>query len=420
MFSSTSLMNIWSSFMTDCHPPVFYWIEHFVLLFGQDENFLRIIPAMFGVLTIPAIYLTIREIFNENIAFISSLLITFSPFHIYYSQEARMYTMWLLFFLISLYIFFKLIKTPSIKTALIFGVISGVTFWIHFYTGLFFFLLLIYSIIKNRDALAVWLRYVGYSLIGFIIIITPLVPSLLTILNGWPSEQKWFGYMGVSVVPGVIMEFAGGNVIIAMLSVILLITGGTIMLKLGKENFTFVAFIITSCLLSAIGLSYKLPMVARYLFPLYVFILIPMAVSISTLFDFFEKKKVYTGSLVIILIALIFFPVLGEYYSQPVKEDHRMEAREISIITNDGDYFILLTNGRVFQHYYHNETDKVLIFTCQTYEDLLYLNSIREKSRMIIMPQFDPAGYEKELEWINTHYDDIKILENNAKVYIID
>lgn len=420
MFSSTSLMNIWSSFMTDCHPPLFYWIEHFILLIGQDENFLRIIPAIFGSLSIPAIYFAFREVFNENISFISALLLTVSPFHIYYSQEARMYTMWLFIFLVSLYYFFKFVETPSKIGALKFGVVSGIAFWVHFYNGLFFALLILYAIIKNKDKLSHFFTHAWYSIIGFIVIISPLILSISTILTTWTNEQKWFGYMGVYVIPGAIYEFFGSNTFLAIVSVILLISGLTLMLKNGRGSLIFVVFMISTCLLAAVILSYKLPMVARYLFPLYALILIPISVSISRLFDFFEKKKVYTGTLVLIATMLVFAPAIGNYYEYPVKEDHRMEAREISNITNDGDYFILLTNGRVFQHYYNNETDKVLIVTCQTYSDLITINQIRGERRMIIMPQFDKTGYEKELEWINSNYNDVKTLENNAKVYIID
>lgn len=420
MFSSTSLMNIWSSFMTDCHPPLFYWIEHFILLIGNDENFLRIIPAIFGTLSIPTIYFAFREVFNENISFISALLLAVSPFHIYYSQEARMYTMWLFLFLISLYYFFKFIETPSKIGALKFGIMSGIAFWVHFYTGLFFSLLILYAIITNRAKISNFMTHVAYSIIGFIVIILPLLPSISTILTAWPNEQKWFGYMGIYVIPGALYEFFGSNTTLAICSVVLLIVGLTLMLKNGRENLIFVVFMISTCLVSAVVLSYKLPMVARYLFPLYALILIPISVSISRLFDFFEKKKVYTGSLVLIATLLVFAPAIGNYYEYPSKEDHRMEAREISNITNDGDYFVLLTNGRVFQHYYNNETDGVLIFTCQTYSDLSTLNKTRGEHRMIIMPQFDPNGYEKELEWINSNYNDVKTLENNAKVYIID
>lgn len=420
MFSSTSLMNIWSSFMTDCHPPMFYWIEHFILLIGQDENFLRIIPALFGTLSIPAIYFAFREVFNENISFVSAILLTVSPFHIYYSQEARMYTMWLFLFLLSLYYFFKFVENPSKIGALKFGIISGVAFWVHFYAGLFFTLLILYAIIKNKDKVSDILEHISYSIIGFIVIISPLLVSISTILTAWPNEQKWFGYMGIYVIPGAFYEFFGSNTFLAVLSVILLISGLTLMIKNGRGNLVFVVFMLSTCLVSAVVLSYKLPMVARYLFPLYALILIPISVSISRLFDFFEKKKVYTGSLVLIATMLVFAPAIGNYYECPVKEDHRMEAREISNITNDGDYFVLLTNGRVFQHYYNNETDKVLIFTCQTYSDLLYLDSTRGNSRMVIMPQFDPSGYEKELEWIDSHYNDVKTLENNAKVYIVN
>jgi uncharacterized membrane protein len=387
---------------------------------NQSEIGLRIIPAIFGILSIPAIYFVFREVFNENISFICAMLLAVSPFHIYYSQEARMYTLWLFIFLVALYHFIKAIQTNDKKSYIWFGIIAGISTWTHFYTVMFFGILILYAIIKNRHILKELISTLPYSIIPFIVIITPLIPSIFTIITAWPNEQKWFGYMGIYVIPGAILEFFGGYIPMAMAFTITCIIGLAIMYKHGRENFLFVSFVLATTFALAVVLSYKLPMVARYLFVIYPFILLPISVSISSLFDYFEHKRVYMGSLVLILLLLVHVPPIGDYYTYPVKEDHRMESREVSNLTNDGDYFILLTNGRVFQHYYSNETDKTLIFTCQTYDNLIALNEARGNERMIIMPQYDPYGYEKELAWIHAHYDTSVTLENGATIYIIN
>ena len=40
----------------DFNPPLFYWIEHIMLMLGNNEVILRFIPALCGVLTIPVMY----------------------------------------------------------------------------------------------------------------------------------------------------------------------------------------------------------------------------------------------------------------------------------------------------------------------------------------------------------------------------
>ncbi len=99
-FARLSLSEYWQIFQgaSDFHPPLFYDLEKIGLLFGNSENSLRIIPAIFGIAAIPLFYLIGKKLFCRPVGIIMAGLITFSPLSIAYSQEARMYTM-LLFFI---------------------------------------------------------------------------------------------------------------------------------------------------------------------------------------------------------------------------------------------------------------------------------------------------------------------------------
>jgi hypothetical protein len=65
------------------NPPLFYWIEHTVLTLGTSEFILRLMPALFGVLTIPLMYVAGTEFLDRNVGIIAAALLTFSPFHIF-------------------------------------------------------------------------------------------------------------------------------------------------------------------------------------------------------------------------------------------------------------------------------------------------------------------------------------------------
>ena len=86
-----------------------------MLIFGNSEVVLRFIPALLGVLTIPLIYLVGKEFMDRNIGIIAAAAFAFSPFLIFYSQEARAYSMMLFFVTFSMVFYFRALKTNDIQ-----------------------------------------------------------------------------------------------------------------------------------------------------------------------------------------------------------------------------------------------------------------------------------------------------------------
>jgi len=73
----------------------YYLVRPFLPL---DEFGVRLLPALFGVLAIPAVYLTSRRLVGTRAACFAALFLAVSPLHILYSQLARY---WSLVFLLS-------------------------------------------------------------------------------------------------------------------------------------------------------------------------------------------------------------------------------------------------------------------------------------------------------------------------------
>ena len=68
---------------------------------GQSEAWVRLPAAIFGIASIPLIYLVARKLVGLRAALASAAILAFSPTHVYYSQEARSYTMTILLLLVS-------------------------------------------------------------------------------------------------------------------------------------------------------------------------------------------------------------------------------------------------------------------------------------------------------------------------------
>lgn len=77
-----------------------------VTFLGTSEWSARLAPALIGVFTIPILYFPIKKIFGSTIALVSMLLLAVSPWHLYWSQNARFYSLLLLFYTLALFAFY--------------------------------------------------------------------------------------------------------------------------------------------------------------------------------------------------------------------------------------------------------------------------------------------------------------------------
>jgi 4-amino-4-deoxy-L-arabinose transferase-like glycosyltransferase len=110
---------------TFLHPPLFYILTHLFYPFPRPERDLRIIPLIFGILSIPMVYFLSR-LYSPHIALPCTLSLTFMAYHISLSQEGRSYSLLLFLGMAGLYFFTKhlitLKKGYLIPAALLFAI----------------------------------------------------------------------------------------------------------------------------------------------------------------------------------------------------------------------------------------------------------------------------------------------------------
>jgi uncharacterized membrane protein len=94
--------------------PLFCFLLSFWLHFGESEFILRLLPFIFGVLSIPAIYFIGKELFDKKVGLIAAFILAISPFHIYYSQELRTYTLVTFLVLMAIYHLVRSLKENKI------------------------------------------------------------------------------------------------------------------------------------------------------------------------------------------------------------------------------------------------------------------------------------------------------------------
>jgi len=99
---------------TYLHPPLFFVLTHFFYPFPHPERDLRIIPLLFGILSIPMIYLLAKS-FSPQIAIPCMIALTPMAYHISLSQDGRSYVLLMFFGMASLYSFMQHLKTLKKK-----------------------------------------------------------------------------------------------------------------------------------------------------------------------------------------------------------------------------------------------------------------------------------------------------------------
>ena len=100
-----------TTYLTERTPPLYLLLLHFwVKIFGFSEFSMRFPSALCGFLTIPVMYVFSKSLFDNKVAILSSLFLAISPFHIWYSQEARCFTMTVFLNLLSIVFFLKILR----------------------------------------------------------------------------------------------------------------------------------------------------------------------------------------------------------------------------------------------------------------------------------------------------------------------
>jgi len=103
---------------TDVHPPLYFFtLREAMLLLGTSLFSIRFVSAFWGTLVVPLVYRVGKRAIGEQVGRLAALLAAVSALQVFYSQEARMYTMATAWAAASLWCAIELLR-PSSPTLL--------------------------------------------------------------------------------------------------------------------------------------------------------------------------------------------------------------------------------------------------------------------------------------------------------------
>src|SRR3989344_3043511 len=139
-YASKSFTALVETLKKDVHPIGYYLPQHLLIdHFGSGEMVLRILSVFFGVLAVFLTYLLALKIFSWKEGLLAAFFMAISYTSILYSQEAKMYSMFAAFFLLSLYSFIRFFEKPSYFNLLFFSTSIALLLYTHI-IGLVIFL----------------------------------------------------------------------------------------------------------------------------------------------------------------------------------------------------------------------------------------------------------------------------------------
>jgi uncharacterized membrane protein len=203
--------------LPDNNPPLYYLFLHFwIYLFGDSEYSIRLPSAVFGFFSLLIAFRMAADIFDEEVGLLSSTLLAVSPFQIYYSQEARTYSLSVLLTLLSMCFFARLQKRKGRGTLAAYVLATALLLYSHFYglfivvsQNLFFLSSFLFS---RRSQQGIRLGRWGMAQLAVFLLFLPWIQvvwqRIQAVQRGW-----WIATPSLHSILSSLKEFAGCEIL---------------------------------------------------------------------------------------------------------------------------------------------------------------------------------------------------------------
>ncbi len=194
----------------DTHPPLYFLLIHLSRgLLGESDFAYRFPSVLASVLLIPLLYQFGAAVAGKKVGLIAALLASFNPLLIWFSQEARMYTMVVLFATAASYALWRgLTGHRVIRWLLLYILFAALAFLTHYTAALliaFQALFWLWLLWKRGHRLLI----VGTLIIGLLILI-PFIPyTIPRLFTG--AETNYFYVSPLIMLQDIIHGFGMGN-----------------------------------------------------------------------------------------------------------------------------------------------------------------------------------------------------------------
>ena len=204
--SSCEAISIFKGEAKDLGNPLLYplALHYWMKFFGSNEIAVRSLSAFFGIISLFLIFRISLILFDWRVALISLSFLAFSPLHIYYSQEARAYSLMTFLALLSFYFFIYILKSHSNKFFFLYGVSIFLGLLSHYFFLFIVMAQVAFFVVNLRKYKLLLGKYIGILLVVAVFYSIVWMPSLIehvmTEGNLKRSESTWYFHFLVTPI----------------------------------------------------------------------------------------------------------------------------------------------------------------------------------------------------------------------------
>lgn len=296
------------------NPPLYEIILHFwIKLFGISELSVRFPSLIFSVITVLFIYKIGKEYFTYQVALITSLLFSFSNYHLAFSHEARVYCLFALLTAMSMYLFLIICnKQKDFKYYFLLLTINLLLLYSHYF-GFYVIVIQTISVVFLKDIRNKILgKYIVY-LLGLILLYIPNLNILIIRFLDSSNHGTWVkSPNGFESIYNMLWQFSNKPVTTVFTISILLVALVKLIIKKDIKNIPTSNKIILIWFLFPFLfmfiISYWIPMfLDRYL--IFVSLGFYLVLSLCSSYIISQRKyKLILPGILVVLFAVTFNP----------------------------------------------------------------------------------------------------------------
>jgi uncharacterized membrane protein len=396
----------------DFHPPLYYLtLKFWSGIFGDSEIGLRSLSLVFGL---ASVYLTflVGNYFSKKAGLLAALFLAVNGLHIYYSQEARMYSMSVFLVLFMIYLFIRMIESERKKYWFLFSLVLVLNAFTDYLPSLVILLFWIYALLAQKGT-GWWKKFIlsHIPLVVFALIWFPYFLKQIQLGLGVRDEGSlWWNVLGRTDIKNTLLvpvKFVFGRIsfydksLYFILSAAVLSLYSLIIVKGSKKLFSDRKFLLIILWLAVpliasalIGFEVSVFSYFRLIFVLPALMII-LALGILNLPERWQKAS-FVFVLAVSLVSSIY------YLSTPrfQREDWRGLVNYVENASENYDYRVVFASDAQWEGYkYYAGPKNMIIRSGEVDADpeiLWYIRYVQDvfDPADLVRAKIEGAGYE--------------------------
>lgn len=400
------------------NPPLFELVLHYwIKLFGISPLSVRTLPMLISAASSIALYMFAKKHFSMKIAILSSLFLSFSSLSIYYAQDCRAYSLFLLCTIFSMRYYLDLHFKFNFSSALLFILSTSALIYTHYFGFLVIAIQGLHLVLFKRNFLSLLLSY--------LIILITYIPHMIVIYERFSTSVNKGTWVkspsGLESLYNMLWSFSNVPLLtvvfisLLLLSLFLLIKSG----QLRKMHHTYVLLILWF-LLPYLGLfivSYKVPVyLSRYL----IFALPGFYMLLAVLLESFPLKNTIKYSFISMI--LIVFAFTAEY--KPNKKQGIKNAVDALILHRSSDDLVLICPYDFINTFAYHYNRKLFSTITDTSEYNLLITQLNKEHMYLVNNTADLDHLRNTIEHKRILYleseAEFAMPGNGVRTYLMD